>query len=258
MKKIRIILAAAIVFIALGANAQWNTNGDHIYNNNSGFVGIGTNSPSATLDVFNSNETSTLSVGGPYLGTGTPIYNIGVLNLKNTETGDLYYIGFRKADGAHEAIQSVYDATTGIWRAFSHFNVSTRKYEIRHGVGDTEYKNTGNVLFNNAGSVGIGTTEIPSNASLAVNGSIYCKELEISLDGWADHVFQNDYYLRPLSEVEEFINENNHLPGIPSQKEITENGLSVGEMNRLMMEKIEELTLYVIELEREIELLKEN
>ena len=62
--------------------------------------------------------------------------------------------------------------------------------------------------------------------------------------------------LTTCQDVEDFINENGHMPGIPSSKVIEEDGISVGEMNRLMMEKIEELTLHVIELEKEIKNLK--
>jgi hypothetical protein len=68
-----------------------------------------------------------------------------------------------------------------------------------------------------------------------------------------DYVFAKNYTLKSLDEVEDFIKKNNHLPGIPSAKTIETNGLSVGEMQKMQMEKIEELTLYIIELKKEIE-----
>ena len=74
--------------------------------------------------------------------------------------------------------------------------------------------------------------------------------------GWADYVFDETYKLRSIDDVAAHIQQHKHLPGIPSAKEVEANGLKVGEMQAKMMEKIEELTLYVIELKKEIELLK--
>ena len=87
---------------------------------------------------------------------------------------------------------------------------------------------------------------------LAVDGKITCEEVLVKLSqNWPDYVFANDYKLPELSEVKTFIEENNHLPGIPKASEIEKNGLKLGEMQRLMLEKIEELTLYIIELKKE-------
>jgi len=108
---------------------------------------------------------------------------------------------------------------------------------------------------NGSGSVGIATECVPGNAKLAVGGKILCEEVEVRLKGsncWADYVFENDYELRPLAEVEDYIEENKHLPGIPSTQELEENGLNVNEMLKLQMEKIEELTLYILEQEARI------
>jgi hypothetical protein len=103
------------------------------------------------------------------------------------------------------------------------------------------------------GNFGIGTLN-PSH-KLSVNGTIRSKEVIVET-GWADFVFDKKYKLPSLFEVEKYINENNHLPNIPSAEEIQTNGLKVGEVQTKMMQKIEELTLYVIELKKEIELLK--
>ena len=73
---------------------------------------------------------------------------------------------------------------------------------------------------------------------------------------WPDYVFSSDYQLMPLHEVEQFVKENRHLPEVPSEKELKENGLDVVEMDALLLKKIEELTLYVIELEKQINGLK--
>ena len=107
------------------------------------------------------------------------------------------------------------------------------------------------------GALRIGSTTTPGGYKLAVDGKAICTELLVRLvPNWPDYVFAKNYKLRPLSEVEEFINNNKHLPGIPSAKTLEANGLNLGEMQKLQMQKIEELTLYIIELKKEIENLK--
>lgn len=91
-----------------------------------------------------------------------------------------------------------------------------------------------------------------------VNGTIKCKEIEVTLDGWEDRVFNGDYNLKSLVEVEKFIEANKHLPDIPSEAEVLENGVNLGEMDALLLRKIEELTLYVIQLKHENESLSDE
>ena len=94
---------------------------------------------------------------------------------------------------------------------------------------------------------------------LAVSGKVICEELKVKLSGsWPDYVFDQDYKLPGLEEVEQYIKEHKHLPNIPAAAEIETNGMEVGEMQKKMMEKIEELTLYVIELKKELALLKKG
>jgi hypothetical protein len=109
------------------------------------------------------------------------------------------------------------------------------------------------MLIKQNGNVGIGTTN--PTYKLSVNGNIRSKEVVVET-GWADYVFDETYPLRPLSEVADFIRLNKHLPNIPSAKEIEQNGLSLGETQKKMMEKIEELTLYIIELKKEMDELR--
>ncbi|MBL0057529.1 MAG: hypothetical protein IPP31_15455 [Chitinophagaceae bacterium] len=107
------------------------------------------------------------------------------------------------------------------------------------------------------GNLRVGTTLTPSGYKLAVDGKAICTELMVRLvPNWPDYVFEQKYRLPRLDEVEAFISKNNHLPGIPSAKSIETNGLNVGEMQKMQMEKIEELTLYLIELKKEVEKLK--
>jgi hypothetical protein len=106
----------------------------------------------------------------------------------------------------------------------------------------TNYSATMTITNNN--NVGIGTTT-PAY-KLSVNGTIQAKEVRVE-SNWADYVFEKDYELQSLDNVAEYIKKEKHLPGIPSAKEIQQNGLAVGEVQTKMMEKIEELTLYLIE-----------
>jgi len=94
-------------------------------------------------------------------------------------------------------------------------------------------------------NVGIGVID-PQN-KLDVNGTVHAKEVKVDMAGWADFVFEKDYQLPTLDEVEQHIHEKGHLPNIPNTKEVTENGLSLGESQKLLLQKIEELTLYSIE-----------
>lgn len=85
---------------------------------------------------------------------------------------------------------------------------------------------------------------------------ITCEEIEVKQDAWADFVFGKDYKLKTLNEVEKYITKYNHLPDMPSEKEVIENGINLGDMNALLLQKIEELTLYAIEQQKLIEELK--
>jgi hypothetical protein len=111
------------------------------------------------------------------------------------------------------------------------------------------------IRFDKDGNVGIGTTNL-GNYKLAVagdvgiDGSITAKEIEMKPNIWADFVFKEDYDLKPLSEVEGYIQQYKHLPEVPSEAEVLEKGVSVNKMQALLLQKIEELTLYVIDLEK--------
>ncbi len=133
----------------------------------------------------------------------------------------------------------------------SHFNYSfSEDTYIRGGKDNAKVYLADNL----GGAVGIGTTNT-AGYKLAVNGNIRSKEVVVET-GWADYVFAKDYKLPSLKDVEKYIKENNHLPEIPSAEEIQINGLKVGEVQTKMMQKIEELTLYIIEMKKEIEILK--
>jgi len=103
-----------------------------------------------------------------------------------------------------------------------------------------------------SGNVGIGTTT--PTEKLAVNGNIRAKEIKVESTSWPDYVFDAGYKLSTIAELENYVKTNKHLPGIPNQAEVKEEGISVGEMNRKLLEKVEELTLHVIRLTKENEM----
>lgn len=94
---------------------------------------------------------------------------------------------------------------------------------------------------------------------LAVNGKIVAKSIYVTLTGaWADYVFEPDYCLPKLSEVETFYKKNKHLPDVPGAHEVGEKGVDVAEMNTVLLRKVEELTIYMVELQKEVDALKQN
>lgn len=105
-----------------------------------------------------------------------------------------------------------------------------------------------------AGNVGIGTAK-PSE-KLSVNGNIVARKVTVTNNGWADFVFDNDYQLRSLQQVEKYIQQHKHLPDVPSAKNVLQNGLDLGSSQAVLLQKIEELTLYSIQQDKEITQLK--
>ncbi|MES2568116.1 MAG: hypothetical protein V4565_14670 [Bacteroidota bacterium] len=109
------------------------------------------------------------------------------------------------------------------------------------------------------GRVGIGDSYVPTGYQLAVKGKILAEEVVVQLrTAWPDYVFNKDYKLKSLSEVESYISKNKHLENIPSSQEIEINGVTLGNVVSKQMEKIEELTLYLIEQQKQIEELKKQ
>ncbi|WBV61636.1 DUF4200 domain-containing protein [Chryseobacterium camelliae] len=118
-----------------------------------------------------------------------------------------------------------------------------------YGAGDITAKTSNFAALAN-GNVGIGVSN-PLN-TLDVNGLIHAKEVKVDLQNWPDYVFKKEYDLKSLSEVEKFIKENGHLPNIDSATDMVKNGAKLGEMNVKLLEKIEELTLYTIEQNKQL------
>jgi len=119
--------------------------------------------------------------------------------------------------------------------------------------------NTERMCISQDGFISIGTTNLSSNLfyKLTVKGKILAEEVEVVPNVNApDYVFKDDYELISIYELEKFVNENSHLPEIPSADDITKNNLKLGEMNFLLLKKVEELTLYIIDLQKQIDELK--
>jgi len=224
-----LLIAVVVLFSTIQLNAQqWTLTGSgHIYNNNSsGFVGIGNTSPTNLLEVGKSMTEPQVIVHN-YGSNGGATF---------TMIDDLY-------------------SSTWKFKAITGGGFKIRDHASGLNVFIIEKNSAANALYIKAGgNIGIGTNN-PSY-KLSVNGKIGCKEVEVTLTGWSDFVFAEDYQLRTLEEVEAYINENNHLPDVPSEKEVLENGVNVGEMNSTLLRKIEELTLYMIELKKENEQMK--
>jgi hypothetical protein len=107
-------------------------------------------------------------------------------------------------------------------------------------------------LVINMGNVGINTTDT-KGYKFAVNGSAIATSMTVKLyANWPDYVFKKDYILPSLTDVKTYIDQNHHLPEIPSEADVTKDGLNLGEMNKLLLKKVEELTLYLIEKDKEV------
>jgi hypothetical protein len=219
MKKIITLVLGC--HIAIFARAQWTTNGStgDAYNSNaSGKVGIGTTSPSELLHVYSTAQYPRISVQSTS-ASGAPGFDI------------------RDASGTPRFTWH-YDIGNGFMGFF------------QGGVGNR-------MVINNSGNVGIGTTQ--PDYPLTVNGSIHAKEVRVDLNVPApDYVFEKDYQLTSLEDIKTYIDQNKHLPEVPSAKEMEKNGVQLGEMNMILLRKIEELTLHAIEQNKMIEEMKKE
>ncbi|GGG27797.1 hypothetical protein GCM10011344_30760 [Dokdonia pacifica] len=112
------------------------------------------------------------------------------------------------------------------------------------------------VYITKDGRVGIGKKN-PTD-KLEVNGQIHAKSAKLDLKEWADYVFEDGYDLVRLREIEKYINTHGHLPEVPTTEEVQENGIELGQMNVLLLKKIEELTLYLIEKEHQVQKLQKQ
>lgn len=248
------------------AGANLNT-----YFDGNGNVGIGHQNQAAGFRLHVKGESyfeGNVKVAG-YLraekGIYTPKISFGYIagSSKNSHVRDAWLTGNNGAPVWNE-VSGTWRRPGGTWNDIGGIIYQDEgTYFIREQRGsklqytNTEFLNTAYMFADMyTGNIGIGTTKT-KDFKLSVDGSLRATEIEVSLSsGWADYVFESNYYLAPLSEVEEYISENKHLPNVPSEKEVTEEGINLGEMDAILLRKIEELTLYMIELKKENEELK--
>lgn len=141
------------------------------------------------------------------------------------------------------------------------FLPSNSGVEIGSSTGNITFWYSG-LGFNNlfcgnlitTGKIGVGTSN--PDALLTVKGNIHAQEVRVDLSVPADYVFKSDYKLMPLKDVEQYVKNNSHLPEIPSATEIKQNGLNLGEMQNKLLQKLEEMTLYIISQQKQIDELK--
>ena len=138
-------------------------------------------------------------------------------------------------------------------------DINTNGHWIR-GNATTESSQKDGIYIFPSGNVGIGTNDPnANNYKLAVNGPMICTEYTVKLfSEWPDFVFEKNHKRMSLYDLETYINKNSHLPNVPTAKEVKEKGLQLGEMNTIMMQKIEESTLYIIDLKKEIDSQKKD
>lgn len=227
-----------LIFCILGmgrtASGQTNT-----FPSN-GNVGIGTTTPQEKVEV-NGNilvNTGRFKQSGGFGGGPIEISDRKIANTLGINWNTYYDTGwkYRNTD---------YGATLGL-----DVNGNLVYFANPLGTANDPVTSWGERLrITSSGNVGIGTAS-PSE-KLSVNGKIRAKEIKVET-GWADFVFKPFYKLLSLSETEQFIKMNGHLPGIPSEKEVALNGINLGEMNAKLLEKIEELTLHLIEKDKKL------
>jgi|GEM_PF-718868 len=266
-----------------GHDLEFNAAGNDFYFNN-GNVGIGTSSPSEKLEVDGNIKAGAIEIDDFKMATND--YGAGKL-LQSDEAGNATWVDPPETGdddwsfGSYENIFRM-DGNVGIgidqpiYRLHvkndgqdyaAHFD-NTSPYgkgvliRAAYGAEDVQMLDLKNYygasVFNvdSEGDVGIGTTET-GIYKLAVAGSIRAEEVQIEhLDKWYDCVFENDYNLPSLSDIEAFVKENKHLPEVPSEEDVMEQGINLGEMNAILLKKVEELTLHLIEQQKQIEELK--
>ena len=193
-----------------------------------------------------SNAMTVLFNGNTGLGLNDPITTLHI----NDNTPHLTL----EATGGVPILQFTNDNDPGL-------NDDWIMYSLFSGSGSFRLEQDGmkRMVIDGAGNMALGDIEPQTGFRLAVQGSVLAEEVMVALEAdWPDYVFSEEYELMSLEKTEDFINQNHHLPNIPDAEAVKNEGLEIGEMQRKMMEKIEELTLHIIELNKRIKELESN
>lgn len=240
-----------------------------------GNVGIGTTSPNGLLSLKENNQELNFHSNKKLMGSWPPVAENNTFTIQSSgaNAGNIAFATgnseiMRIASTGYVGIgttnpQSVFEINRSIndfWTArIKNGGGSSKGLLLEVGYGGDNVSTimqladaNGNTraTFKSNGNVGIGVTN--PQYKLTVAGTIAAREINVTTEIWSDFVFHSSYKLRSLGEVEQFIKTNSHLPEIPSEKEVKKNGISVGEMNVKLLQKIEELTLYMIEQQKQI------
>ena len=249
------------------------------YSEQFGFLTTGT-SCAAKVGIGISNPISRLHVGGDGFFTGN--FGLGIapnnsttLNAFSGKQNGIYidHKYFKNGGYALKAVVhnkngkaiGVYNKNFGqeVFSVYANGTIQSRNENYRffslNNEGHLELHNANGAFFEIKPN---GTMEI-SNATgktlkLEANGTLRGRKIKVDQQSWPDYVFKKEYNLMPLKEVAEYIEAYGHLPNIPSESEIIDNGLDLGQMNVLLMEKIEELTLHAIEQQKVIQLMQQD
>lgn len=178
-------------------------------------------------------------IGRIGVGTANPSAKLQIINEPQDSNGNTFIIGHTDAPNLRLGFNTTYS------------------WIQSHGSKPLHINEFGNhvIINKDAGNVGIGTAD-PGVYRLAVNGKIRAQEIKIEAASWPDYVFEKGYKVRSLESLEEFIKDNGHLPEVPSAAEVKAEGFELGEMNRNLLLKIEELTLYLIEQSKKMDRLE--
>jgi len=215
--------------IAMGKNIYTNVNSI-----NSVTIGSGVGHHTSPLV---NNKPNCLMVG---FNSDIPTLFVGSSNGVST-TGN---VGIGTAEPGFKL--DVYAGATNGFRVITQHGISQWGYCIKAEIDNDDTKA---IVVEKAGV---------ENFKVYGNGVVYAREITVTLDNFPDYVFDEKYKLLNLNELEGFIKTNKHLPGIPKGLDIIDNGLNIGEMQNLQMQKIEELTLYIIELNKRLEILEQE
>ena len=224
-----------------------------------GNVGIGTTSPVVKLDVRANllSPSEYLAFFGAYSSvrgdiTARGLYIENKYEITIPATSNSTILQYTSGD------PNVSSAKKGFVGFNSKATTNTTISAVSFGSNGSEF-----MRINQDGKVrianGANDLKTPNGYRLFVEEGILTEKVKVAIKttaNWSDYVFNEDYKLMPLNDVESFLIKNKHLPNVPSAAEMVENGLDVAQMDAKLLEKVEELTLYVIEQNKQIEELK--